>query len=90
VQFAAVAIRGDRAALRRAVVRHHWTIPVGYDRDGILTSLFKDASCPQVSFALPGGVEALPVLLDTPSDAALAADVTRLQARARAHGWRPA
>jgi hypothetical protein len=87
VRFAAVAIRGGRAALRRALVRRHWTLPVGYDRDGVLANLYHDASCPQVSFALPGGTVAFPAELAQPSPAALAAAVDRLQRAARERGW---
>ena len=34
VQFAAVAVRTGPAAAAKLVHRHHWTIPVAYDRDG--------------------------------------------------------
>jgi len=55
VQFAAISIRGDRAALRALVRRHRWGFPVAYDRDGILANLYGVAVCPQVTYALPGG-----------------------------------
>jgi hypothetical protein len=56
VQFAAVAIRGDRGDLRTLVRRHGWRFPVAYDHDGILANLLGVAVCPTMTFALPGGV----------------------------------
>ena len=55
VQFAAVAIRGDRAELRALVRRHGWRFPVAWDRDGILANLYGVAVCPLVTFAARDG-----------------------------------
>ncbi|HWI71625.1 MAG TPA: TlpA disulfide reductase family protein [Baekduia sp.] len=55
VQFAAIAIRGDRGDLRRIVRRHGWTFPVGYDRDGALSNAYHVQVCPQLTFARRGG-----------------------------------
>jgi hypothetical protein len=88
VRFAAVAIRGDRAGVRRLVRRDGITFPVGLDRDGVLAELYKVASCPQLSFALPGGAEQGRPLLHRVSRAQLRARVQRLVADSRAHGWR--
>jgi AhpC/TSA family protein len=54
VRFAAVAVRGDRDALRRLIRRHDWGFPVGYDRDGAVANLYGVAVCPTTSFAYPG------------------------------------
>ena len=51
VQFAAVAIRGDRDDLRRTIRGHGWRFPVGYDRDGVLANLYGVAVCPQITLA---------------------------------------
>jgi hypothetical protein len=56
VQVAAVAIRGDRDDLRALVRRHRWRFPVAWDRDGILANLLGVAVCPQLTYALSGGV----------------------------------
>jgi AhpC/TSA family protein len=56
VQVAAVSIRGDRDDLRALVRRHGWRFPVAWDRDGILANRFGVAVCPQLTYALPGGV----------------------------------
>jgi hypothetical protein len=87
VRFAAVAIEGDRAALRRLVRTQRLTLPVGLDSDGAVGSLYKVLSCPQVDFAYPGGIVQSPALLATSSPATLRARVSALvaasQARAR-------
>ena len=55
-QVAAVSIRGNRDDLRALVRQHGWRFPVAWDRDGILANLFGVAVCPQLTYALPGGV----------------------------------
>ena len=55
VQVAAVAIRGDRDALRRLVRERGWSFPVAYDHDGILANLYGVAVCPHLTFARRGG-----------------------------------
>jgi hypothetical protein len=58
VQFAAVAVQaghGETAALVRS---HRWTIPVAYDSDGAVGSLYGVAICPMVELADRGGVVA--------------------------------
>lgn len=90
VSFAAVAIRGERGALRRLIAAHRLTFPVGIDRDGILTELYKVSNCPQVTFAYPGGVVQSRALLTRAPVATLRARVAALVAGARARGWRPA
>ncbi len=54
VQFAAVGIRGSKAALASASSR--WQLPVAHDRDGAVSNLFAVAVCPTITFARPGGV----------------------------------
>ncbi len=88
VRFAAVAIAGNRAALRRLVHARGLTLPVGFDKDGALASLYKVFSCPQVNFAYPGGVVQSTALLQKPSLASLRARVGELVAASRARGWR--
>ncbi|MCW3017757.1 MAG: hypothetical protein JWN10_65 [Solirubrobacterales bacterium] len=88
VRFAAVAIEGDRAALRRLILSHGLTLPVGIDSDGAVGSLYKVLSCPQVDFTYTGGVVQSPALLATPSPATLRARVSALvtASQARAPG----
>jgi hypothetical protein len=84
VRFAAVAIEGNRAALRRLLRTQRLTLPVGLDSDGAVGSLYKVLSCPQVDFAYPGGVVQSSALLATPSPATLRARVSALLAASQA------
>ena len=88
VQFAAVAIGGDRAPLRALVRSRGLKLPVGIDEEGVLATLYKVVSCPQLSFAYPGGVVQSRALLLAPSTARLRARVSELVAASRARGWR--
>jgi hypothetical protein len=56
VRFAAVAVRGDRDALRRLVRTRGWRLPVGYDHDGAVANAYAVAICPAITFARRGGV----------------------------------
>ena len=55
VQFAAVAIRGDRGDVRQRVRERGWGLPVGHDRDGAVANAYAVAVCPQITFAERGG-----------------------------------
>jgi hypothetical protein len=88
VQFAAVALKSDRRQVRALVRARGLRMPVGLDRDGSLLALYKVATCPQVTFAYPGGVVQSPALLARPSLATLRARVGELAAASRARGWR--
>jgi hypothetical protein len=88
VQFAAVAIKAERAGLRRLVRARGLSLPVGIDRDGALAGLYKVASCPQVTFAYPGGIVQSGAILSRPAPATLRARVSELLAASRARGWR--
>ncbi len=89
VRFAAVAIKGERASLRALVRSRGLTFPVGVDSEGELPALYAMASCPQITFAYPGGVVQSKALLTTPSLALLRRRVSELVAAAVARGWRP-
>ncbi|HXW58703.1 MAG TPA: hypothetical protein VEJ23_04405 [Solirubrobacteraceae bacterium] len=89
VRFAAVAIKGQRQRLRMLIAARGLTgVQVGFDRDGVLASLYEVVSCPQVTFVLPGGAAESRPLLSTPTLAALRARVNELVAAAKARGWR--
>ncbi len=90
VRFAAVAIEGDRGRVRAIVRSWHLSFPVGIDRDGSLAGLYKLVSCPQVSFAYPGGLVQSLALESEPTRAALSMRLSELVAAARLRGWRPA
>jgi hypothetical protein len=88
VQFAAVAIRGDRDRLRSLVKSHHWGFAVGYDQDGAVANVYGVAVCPTLTFAYAGGI-VMQTALGLESDAELAARVRRLVAGSRERGWTP-
>jgi hypothetical protein len=88
VRFAAVAIEGSRSRLRALIRSRGLTLPVGIDKDGALVALYKVESCPQLTFAYPGGVVQGKALLGNPSSAALRERVGELVGAARARGWR--
>jgi hypothetical protein len=89
VRFAAVAIKGERAQLRRLVRSHGLTLPVGIDGEGgAVADIYRVFSCPQVDFAYPGGVVQSKALLVDPSLASLRERVSELVAASRARGWR--
>ncbi|HEY2536861.1 MAG TPA: hypothetical protein VGI24_07760 [Solirubrobacteraceae bacterium] len=84
VSFAAVAIKGERGPLLALIHKRGLSrVQVAFDSDGILAGMYKVASCPQVSFVLPGGVVQGPALLRTPSLATLRARVRELVVEAR-------
>jgi hypothetical protein len=55
VDFLSLDIRDDRGTVRELVSRHGWTMPVGYDRDGAVGSLYKVGGCPTIAYVYPGG-----------------------------------
>ena len=65
--FAAVAIKGERAAAARADPLARADVPGrASTATASLAALYKVASCPQVTFAYPGGVVQSPALLEPP------------------------
>jgi hypothetical protein len=89
VSFAAVSIKGERGSLRRLVLaRRLRNVAVGFDSDGVLASMYRLVSCPQLTFVLPGGIVQSPALLSRPPLATLRARVGELVAAAKARGWK--
>ena len=77
MQFAAVAIRGSRDALRRRVRDRGWRLPVGHDRDGAVANEYAVAVCPTITLARRGG-RVLKTLLGSQDDAQLSAAIREL------------
>jgi hypothetical protein len=88
VRFAAVSIRDSRAHVRSLIRRRGLTLPVGLDSDGALAALYKVATCPQVTFAYPGGEVQSDALLTRPARSTLRRRVAELVAASRARGWK--
>jgi hypothetical protein len=55
VNFLSLDIHDDRDTVRQLIRRHHWQMPVGYDRDGAVGSLYKVGGCPTIAYVYPGG-----------------------------------
>jgi hypothetical protein len=55
VNFLSLDVRDDRDTVRELISRHRWALPVGYDRDGAVASLFKVGGCPTFAYVYPGG-----------------------------------
>ncbi len=87
VNFLSIDVRDDPGTVRQIVAEHGWKMPVGFDRDGAVSDLYRVGGCPTVVFAYPGGILNFERIgtgeLSAPM---LNADVERLlrQSRARA------
>jgi AhpC/TSA family len=55
VGFLSLNIRDDRDTVRDLIVQRGWTMPVGYDRDGAVASLYGVGGCPTFAYVYPGG-----------------------------------
>jgi len=87
VRFAGVALKGDRANVRKLIRTHKLSLPIGIDSDGALAALYKVGTCPQVTFVYPGGAAQGGALINRPSRALLRRRIATLVSGARARGW---
>lgn len=55
VRFLSLDIRDDRDALRQLIAQRGWTLPVGFDRDGAVATLYGVGGCPTFAYVYPGG-----------------------------------
>lgn len=55
VNFLSLDVRDDRETVRDLVREHGWKMPVGYDRDGAVASLYRIGGCPTFAYVYPGG-----------------------------------
>jgi thiol-disulfide isomerase/thioredoxin len=87
VNFLSIDVRDDPSTVHSIAEQHGWTMPVGYDRDGAVSDLYRVGGCPTVAFAYPGGILAFAKAgNDVTTDPQIASDVQTLlrQTRARA------
>jgi hypothetical protein len=56
VNFLAINVRDGDDEVRKLISQHHWTHPVGLDRDGALSNLYRIGGCPTFIYAYPGGI----------------------------------
>jgi hypothetical protein len=55
VGFLSLNVRDDRDTVRDLIREHGWRMPVGYDRDGAVASLYVVGGCPTFAYVYPGG-----------------------------------
>jgi hypothetical protein len=55
VGFLSLDIRDERDTVRDLIRQRGWTMPVGYDRDGAVGSLYGVGLCPTFAYVYPGG-----------------------------------
>jgi hypothetical protein len=55
VTFLSIDIRDDRDTVRDLIRDHGWEMPVGYDHDGAVGSLYRIGGCPTFAYVYPGG-----------------------------------
>jgi hypothetical protein len=55
VGFLSLDIRDDHDTVRDLIEQRGWTMPVGYDRDGAVASLYGVGGCPTFAYVYPGG-----------------------------------
>jgi hypothetical protein len=77
VNFLSLDVRDSRDSVRDLIRQHGWRLPVGYDRDGAVASLYKVGGCPTFAYVYPGGTLASASIGDLTEDQ-LSARVERL------------
>jgi hypothetical protein len=56
VGFLSIDVRDSRDSVRDLVRSRHWKMPVGYDHDGAVATLYRVGGCPTFVYAYPGGI----------------------------------
>jgi hypothetical protein len=56
VNFLSVNVRDDIEEVRRIVDERGWEVPVGWDRDGAVSNIYRVGVCPTLALAFPGGI----------------------------------
>jgi AhpC/TSA family len=82
--FLSIDIRDDRDSVRQTATDHGWSVPVGWDRDGAVSDVYRVGGCPTVAFVYPGGIFAFAKAGDDVTEGNLRGDVNELIARSEA------
>ena len=56
VGFLSIDVRDSRDSVRELVRSRDWRMPVGYDHDGAVATLYRVGGCPTFVYAYPGGI----------------------------------
>jgi hypothetical protein len=55
VDFLSLDVRDERDSVRDLIRERGWRMPVGFDRDGAVASLYRVGGCPTFAYVYPGG-----------------------------------
>jgi thiol-disulfide isomerase/thioredoxin len=81
VNFLSINVRDEIDEVRQIVAERGWEVPVGWDRDGAVSNIYRVGVCPTLALAYPGGVlQSAEIGTDAFSDAALAESLAALVA----------
>ena len=56
VNFLSVNVRDEIQEVRDIVAERDWSVPVGWDRDGAVSNIYRVGVCPTIALAYPGGI----------------------------------
>jgi hypothetical protein len=56
VNFLAIDVRDSASEVQELIKERGWTHPIGLDRDGALSNLYRVGGCPTFVYAYPGGI----------------------------------
>jgi thiol-disulfide isomerase/thioredoxin len=56
VNFLAIDVRDSESEVQELIAERGWTHPIGLDRDGALSNLYRVGGCPTFVYAYPGGI----------------------------------
>ncbi len=88
VNFLSIDVRDDPEDVQQIVADHGWRLPVGYDRDGAVSNLYRVGGCPTLIFAYPGGIVGFEKVGEI-SEADIGEAVRRLLRESRARAATP-
>ena len=81
VNFLSINVRDEIDEVRQIVAERGWDVPVGWDRDGAVSNIYRVGVCPTLALAYPGGVlQSAEIGTDAFSDAALTESLEALVA----------
>jgi hypothetical protein len=80
--FLSIDIHDSRETVRKLVATHHWRVPVGIDRDGAVSDIYRIGGCPTFAYAYPGGI-LMEASIGKLGEGALSARVNRLVSASR-------
>ncbi len=56
MNFLSINVRDDLSDVQDVVAERGWDVPVGWDRDGAVSNIYRVGLCPTMALAFPGGV----------------------------------